>query len=108
MAHPAVYKVWHQTAGPQRGTRRAVQGLSHSHLMPMYMYMCMNMLCARGVAYSAGTCLTALLRRETVGNTTSIPRRANVTDTPGHLGVPGSRMLVRPPKVQTSAFTCVA
>jgi hypothetical protein len=28
--------------------------------------MCINMLCARGDAYSAGTCLTALLRIETI------------------------------------------
>ena len=55
-----------------------------------------------------GTCLTALLPGETVGNTAPIPGQANVTDTLGHLGVPGSRVPVQPPKVQTSAFTCVA
>ena len=38
-----------------------------------------------------GTCLTALLPGETVGNTAPIPGQANVTDTLGHLGVPGSR-----------------
>ena len=114
---PAVYRVWHQTAGPQRGTRRAVQGLSHSHLTPMYMYMCavdsghpergsgrsiclgsvkINWLCWAGATSARkldqrGTCLTALLPGETVGNTAPIPGQANVTDTLGHLGVPGSR-----------------
>ena len=62
----------------------------------------------RVLAIWRGTCLTALLPGETVGNTAPIPGQANVTDTLGHLGVPGSRMLVRPPKVQTSAFTCVS
>ena len=38
-----------------------------------------------------GTCLTALLPGETVGNTAPIPGQANVTDTLGHSGVPGSR-----------------
>ena len=50
---PAVYRVWHQTAS----TQRRIFVTSHGHRLPM----CMHMLCAR-----AGTCLTALLRIETI------------------------------------------
>ena len=45
---------------------------------------------------------------ETVGNTAPFVGQTDVTDTPGHSGVPGLRMPVQPPEVRTSAFTCVA
>ena len=45
---------------------------------------------------------------ETVGNTAPFAGQTDVTDTPGHSGVPGLRMPVQPPEVRTSAFTCVA
>ena len=44
-------------------------------------------------------------RRETVGNTAPFAGQTDATDTPGHSGVPGSRMPVQPPEVRTDTWT---
>ena len=42
---------------------------------------------------------------ETVGNTAPFAGQTDVTDTPGHSGVPGSRMPVQPPEARTDTLT---